>query len=423
MRNSAKPTQTLCFIVDDEPAIGRFIAMALRNLGDVGVEQFIDLPSMNAALNERVPNLIFLDVSLGASDAIEAIRHLAAVTYGGVVQLMSGRDAFLLEDVRLIGERHGLRMRPALVKPFRVDAIKAIIDEEQLLFGGMQVAGHVDGGDHDNTRPVKVSLREALERDWVEIWYQPKVDLHGPSLAGAEGLARIRHPEHGIVLPATFIPDASGADLIALAEFALLTALRDTADFADAGFAIRFAINVPVEALLKLPIAAIVREGRRSDDDWAGIILEVTEDQVIRDIPTAHEIATQLRIHRIALAIDDFGSGYSSLARLKELPFAELKLDRSFVTGCGFDAGNAALCKTVADLAHRFGSLAVAEGVETTSDLATIRHVGCDVAQGFLFAHAMPKDALLARMAANGTSGGFTSMLAASFGDDTRATA
>ena len=168
---------------------------------------------------------------------------------------------------------------------------------------------------------------------------------------------------------------------------------------------------------MKLPIAAIVREGRRNDDDWAGILLEVTEDQVIRDIPMAHEIATQLRIHRIALAIDDFGNGYSSLARLKELPFAELKLDRSFVSGCGLDVGNAALCKTVADLAHRFGSLAVAEGVETTSDLATIRHVGCDVAQGFLFAHAMPKEFLLARLMADGSDGGFGSPIAAIAGE------
>lgn len=414
----------LCFVVDDEPAIGRFIALAAQNFGGV-VEQFIDLASMNAALAERTPRLIFLDVSLGASDAIDAIRHLAAQKYDGVVQLMSGRDALLLDDVKLIGERHGLKMRPTLTKPFRAEAVKRVIDEEQILSGaapGRDAAMSVRDGDEVDW--PKVDLREALDRGWVEIWYQPKVDLHDAGLAGAEGLARIRHPEHGILPPAAFIPDASGPDLIALAEFTLRTALRDAADFARSGHPVRLAINVPVEALVRLPIAAIVREafGRNSRRD-TGIILEVTEDQVIRDIPKAHEIATQLRIHGIGLALDDFGSGYSSLARLKDLPFAELKLDRSFVTGCGTDPESAALCKTAVDLAHRFGCLAVAEGVETVDDLGTIRQVGCDVAQGFLFARPMPKDTLLARLVANGIGGGFSAMLAASTGEDFRAIA
>ena len=407
---------SLCFVVDDEPAIGRFVALALRTLGGVDVEQFIDLGSMNAALSERVPELIFLDVSLGTSDAIEAIRHLSSVSYPGVIQLMSGTDAFLLEDVRRIGERHGLRMRPAITKPFRVDAIKAIVDEEKLLFGGASISaqGHED---HKNTSPLKIDLREALKNDWLEIWYQPKVNLRGAELVGAEGLARVRHPEHGIVNPVAFLPEASIADLIALAEHGLRTALRDGADFATAGYPLRLAINMPVEALIALPITAIVREAQPRMDNWSGIILEVTEDQVIRDLAAAHEIATQLRIHRIGLALDDFGSGYSSLARLRELPFAELKLDRSFVTGCGTDSENAALCKTIVELAHRFGSVAVAEGVETAADLTTIRGVGCDVAQGFLFARAMPKDSLLARLVANGTGGGLTSALVANLVD------
>ena len=243
------------------------------------------------------------------------------------------------------------------------------------------------------------------------------VNLRGAELVGAEGLARVRHPEHGIVNPVAFLPEASIADLIALAEHGLRTALRDGADFATAGYPLRLAINMPVEALIALPITAIVREAQPRMDNWSGIILEVTEDQVIRDLAAAHEIATQLRIHRIGLALDDFGSGYSSLARLRELPFAELKLDRSFVTGCGTDSENAALCKTIVELAHRFGSVAVAEGVETAADLTTIRGVGCDVAQGFLFARAMPKDSLLARLVANGTGGGLTSALVANLVD------
>lgn len=415
----------LCFVVDDEPAVGRFVALAVGNMG-VGVEQFLDLPSMNAALAERPPALIFLDVSLGASDAIDAIRHLSMEKYAGVVQLMSGRDAMLLDDIKLIGERHGLRMRPALTKPFRVDAVKRIVDEEGLLSG--LVVGR--GPDLSVAAPPErrewpdVDLRQALDRGWIEIWYQPKIDLHGRGLIGAEGLARMHHPQHGLLPPVAFIPRASTDDLVALAEFGLRVALRDSVAFGDSGFPVRLAVNVPVEALVALPIAAIVRDclpGER--DRQRGIILEVTEDQVIRDISKAHEIATQLRIHGIGLALDDFGSGYSSLSRLKELPFAELKLDRSFVTGCGLDANNAALCATVVALAHRFGCLAVAEGVETADDLATIRDLGCDVAQGFLFAKPMQKEALLAGLRANGPGEAFDASLAAGDDGDMRAIA
>jgi EAL domain-containing protein (putative c-di-GMP-specific phosphodiesterase class I) len=423
MKPDQAPSGALCFVVDDEPAIGRFIALAVRNFGGT-VEQFLDLASMNAALAERTPQVIFLDVSLGATDAIDAIRQLAAQTYPGVVQLMSGRDAMLLEDVKLIGERHGLHMRPALTKPFRVDAIKRVIDEERLRSSAPSEDALELGQSDDGVSWPKVSLREALDRGWVELWYQPKVDLHGPDLSGAEGLARVRHPEHGILPPAAFLSDASGPELIDLAEFTLRTALRDAAEFADSGHPMRLAINVPVEALVRLPIAAIVAESfPRADQHRTGIILEVTEDQVIRDIPKAHEIATQLRIHGISLALDDFGSGYSSLARIKDLPFAELKLDRSFVTGCGLDPAKAAICQMATDLSHRFGCLAVAEGVETVDDLGAVRRLGCDVAQGFLFARAMPKDSLRARLEANGNSGGFTALLAANIGDDFRAIA
>jgi EAL domain-containing protein (putative c-di-GMP-specific phosphodiesterase class I) len=288
-------------------------------------------------------------------------------------------------------------MGHALRKPFRIDALKQVVDAERLRADAPQAAAA------DLRSSPSIDLREALDRNWLDIWYQPKLDLHGQGVVGAEGLARVRHPEHGIMFPGSFIPEAKKEDLVRLAEQALRVALRDAAEFAVAGYNLRLAINVPVQALVSLPIGSIVRECRRGQNrEWSGIVLEVTEDQIMEDIPLAHEIATQLRIHGVDLAIDDFGSGYSSIARLKDLPFAELKLDRSFVDDCGNDPTNAALCKMVVELAHRFGSLAVAEGIERRSDLAVIRSIGCDLAQGFLFAHAMPKEFLLSRLKAHG---------------------
>jgi len=111
---------------------------------------------------------------------------------------------------------------------------------------------------------------------------------------------------------------------------------------------------------------------------------------MIRDSEWAREVANQLKLYNVDLSIDDFGSGYASLSRLNDLPFAEVKIDRSFVSGCASNKLKHSLCQTVVDLAHRFGATACAEGVETNEDLRAVMAMQCDSAQGFLFAKAMP---------------------------------
>ena len=177
-----------------------------------------------------------------------------------------------------------------------------------------------------NGRPA-VEIAEALRNEWFEIWYQPKIDLKRKCLAGAEALARIRHPAFGVLLPGSFLPYASEEATMQLAEHALLSTLRTWSTFDAAGFNLHLAINVPVSVLLKLPIPALVRENRPRADHWPGIILEVTEDQIVRDIKQAHDIAMQLRGSGISIAIDDFGAGYSSFSSLRNLSFAEIKID------------------------------------------------------------------------------------------------
>ena len=142
---------------------------------------------------------------------------------------------------------------------------------------------------------------------------------------------------------------------------------------------------------MTLNLAALIRQNRPKDGAWPGLILEVPEGEVVNDVGLIHEIATQLRIYGITLAIDDFGEGYSSFARLRELPFGELKLDRGFVDGCAGDARNAGICRAIIELAHQFGVAAVAEGLEDVADIRAIRDMGCDVGQGYYFARPMPK--------------------------------
>jgi EAL domain-containing protein (putative c-di-GMP-specific phosphodiesterase class I) len=233
---------------------------------------------------------------------------------------------------------------------------------------------------------------DALRETSLELWYQPKIDLRLKCLAGAEALARIHHPQHGLIGSDSIIANVDGENLAKLTEHALLTALNDWEQFDAAGFNLRLAINLPVDHLLKLPIARLVDESRPRASHWPGLIVEVSEDQIVRDLKAAQEIAMELKEAGIAVSIEDVGAGFSSFATLRDLAFAELKLDESFVKGCALDSTNAAICQTVIDLAHRFGSTAVGEGIETIADLSALQIMDCDFGQGVLLAPAMPRD-------------------------------
>ena len=129
--------------------------------------------------------------------------------------------------------------------------------------------------------------------------------------------------------PGNFLPEVDENSIAELAQQAVLATLLDWTMFDEAGFNLHLAINVPVNVLLKLPIPQLVAEYRPKTDRWPGSILEVTEDQIVRDTALANEIATELRVSGITIALDEFGAGYSSFSSLRALPFAELKIDQS----------------------------------------------------------------------------------------------
>ena len=370
----------LCFVVDEEPSIRHFLSLILHGAG-IDTEEFADGAAMRKAMGRRNPELMFMNIGLESAEAIETIVALGRRGYFGFVQLMSSRGSAVLEHVKSMGEQHKLQMLPVLKKPFETAAIVAIMQQLKL--------GHAP--------PVagRVGLDEALRKGWVEFWYQPKIDLRRKQLAGVEAFARVRHPQFGVLAPSAFMPGATEPDLIALSEKALSSSLEAGLTFSKLGINLRFAVNIPVNALVKLDIPDIVRRHREQVEQWPGLIIDVTEEQIVTDLALASSMAKKLAHVNVKLAIDDFGRGYSSLARLKELPFAELKLDRTFVTDCGSDKVNAPLCKTVIDLAHNFGSAAVAIGIEKAADALALTSMGCDLGQGFLLGQPMPGERLM----------------------------
>ncbi len=370
----------VCFVVDEEQSIRHFLSLILHGSG-IDTEEFADGPSLRKALERRNPELIFLNVGLESGEAIETIIALGKRGYFGFVQLMSSRGSAVLEHVKSVGEQHKLQMLPVLKKPFETAAISAIM--QQLKLG------------HPAPVAARVGLGEALKSGWIEFWHQPKIDLRKKQLVGVEAFARCRHPQYGILSPGAFMPGATDADLLGLSEQALSSVLESGLKFSKLGINLRFAVNIPVSALVQLSIPEIVRAHRDQVDHWPGLIIDITEEQIVTDLPLASEMTKKLAPLNVKLAIDDFGRGYSSLVRLKELPFAELKLDRTFVTDCGTDRVNAPLCKTVIDLAHNFGSAAVAIGIEKASDALALTSMGCDLGQGFLLGQPMPEERFL----------------------------
>lgn len=235
-----------------------------------------------------------------------------------------------------------------------------------------------------------IEIDEALNKGWFEDWYQPKINLKRKFLAAAEALACIRHPDLGLLMPGGYLCGGD-ADPARLSERSLLAALENWSSFAAAGFNLSLAMSVPLRVLRDLPAGELVAKHRPASAHWPGIILQVNEDEIVRDLKLAQEVTAALRASGIGIAIDDFGAGYSSLASLRELPFAEIKLDRTLVRDCASDATNGAICQTAIDLAQRLNGAAAAKGIESHADLQALMSMGCDFGQGDLISPALSK--------------------------------
>ncbi|MEP6943402.1 MAG: EAL domain-containing protein [Betaproteobacteria bacterium] len=230
-------------------------------------------------------------------------------------------------------------------------------------------------------------LRRAMDRNELFVLYQPQVDLASGTVVGAEALVRWRHPELGLIEPGRFIPIAEQTNLILqIGKWVLQTACAQNLAWQDSGIpSIRVAVNVSARQfraeLLDTVASALAATGLAPDC----LELEITEGLLIEDPKAASEVLSKLKALGVHVAIDDFGLGYSSLSYLKHFPLDSLKIDRGFVRGLSIDPDDAAIARAIIALAHSLELKVVAEGVETTQQLAFLREHKCDVVQGYLY--------------------------------------
>ncbi len=234
-------------------------------------------------------------------------------------------------------------------------------------------------------------LRWALELGEFELYYQPQVTLSGKPVA-VEALVRWRHPSLGLVPPAKFIPAAEESGLIvAIGTWVLSEACRQAALWRDAGRPIRVAVNVSALQFVRPDFFETVEQALNEAGLAPGLLeVELTESLVMRDPGESARQMEKLRALGVRVAVDDFGTGYSSLSYLHRLPIDVLKIDRSFVAEVEGLRGTQALVQAIVALARALDLTVVAEGVETTGQLAFLSELGCDLAQGYLFAKPMP---------------------------------
>ncbi|MDO8925730.1 MAG: EAL domain-containing protein [Sideroxyarcus sp.] len=252
----------------------------------------------------------------------------------------------------------------------------------------------------DERLKLETELRGAIERDELFLMYQPQLDIESGRLVGVEALVRWQHPVEGLIPPSKFIPLAEKTGIIdRLGEWVAATACRQMAAWVKQGHAIpRVSINVSPYQFRRSNIPAMMlRLLSQHGLDAHRVMLELTESALAEDTEQAQQVLQELKSLGIRLSIDDFGTGYSSLAYLRRLPIFELKIAQNFVTDIAHDADAQAIAKTILLMAQALGFSVVAEGIETEEQLAVLRNAGCDIGQGYLFAHPLRSEELIAR--------------------------
>ena len=363
-------------VVDGKPHIRTFLRNALEELGyatrECASEEYV-----GAILSTQAPDLLIVGLSIGEAAAATMMHGLAAARFRGKILVFAPRGTPEVAAVHRLADQLGLDVVPPLFTPFTHETLHARVTA---LF------------------PVEapppapmVDLAEAIHGGWLELWYQPKLDARTNALRGVEALARVRHPTWGILPPAQFIPVESDPQLRALSDFVVSRAVNDWHALAQQG-PIEIAINLPISVLQEPEWVVDLCQRMPRHPAFEGMIIEINGSEVVRGLDLVKRAAKLLRMHHIAISVDDLGAEWPSLMGLHSFPFVEIKVDRQFICGCADDHLKQTMCRRILDMADGYGARTVAEGVESRVDLIAAREMEFDLVQGFLLGKPMPLD-------------------------------
>ena len=387
-------------VVDDEPFMLKLNTRALAKLGYASVTTCEGAQCALDAIDsaDTPPDVILLDLNMPDIDGVEFVRHLVKRDYAGSLILVSGEDERMLQAAEKLVRAHQIKTLGYLRKPIHPEQLAALLEKWVPPMSTEHWAPLELGKSVETMKAYTAdAVRAAIANGELVNYYQPVVSLLNGQVVGAEALVRWRHPLDGLVFPDQFIGVAEEHGLIqGLTRAVIAGALTHIKSWQkETGLALRVAINVSMADLGSLDFADyLAREAVAAGVSSKDVTLEVTESWLMQDLRVSLEVLTRLRLKRFRISIDDFGTGHSSLAQLRDMPFDELKIDHSFVHDAWADKTLRAIFETSVVLAKQLGMQIVAEGVEDRADWDYVCHSGCDVAQGYFIARPMPAESL-----------------------------
>ncbi len=381
-------SQPRILMVDDDPFMLKTQSAVLQSMGYGMVGTAGNAAGALARL-AKAPGLvdvIICDLHMPGMDGIEFLQRMRETSFCGGVIILSGEGSHMMHAVQKLLEGSRFQILGALEKPASRASLHSLL-ESWKPFSVPTAAGPTlafAGSD----------LHAAIQNRELVLHYQPRVDLRTAELIGMEALVRWQHPTYGLVFPDNFIGIAEDCGAIdSLTSWVFDEAFGQLAQWHANGMHIQMSVNVSMDNLRQPDFAKYVTElvqtaGVAQQD----VTLEITESRLMAPLPMPLETLVRLRLQRFRLSIDDFGTGHSSLAQLRDIPFTELKIDRGFVSGARQNELIRPMLDSSISIAKRLNMQSVAEGVETEDDWHLVRELECDFAQGYFIGKPMAKD-------------------------------
>lgn len=378
-------------VVDDKKFIRETIGRVLNQLG---IQDIVFASSGSEAIAlldtaQETIDVVFTDLQMANGDGVEFSRRVTELDHRPAITFISGSNRNLLMTAESVARARGLQVLGVLEKPVGLADIKRALN---------QLAKPQPKPQSTSTSVItKTDLEQAIKHGELFLHFQPKANILTHKIVGFESLVRWLHPVHGLISPLEFIALAEKNGLITqVTDRVCELALAQCARWKRAGLDIKVSVNMSALMLNDLSLPdRLAEQVLGGNIDPGQIVLEVTESGIFENEADSLDILARLNLKGFQLSIDDFGTGYSSLDQLQRVPFAELKIDRVFVSGAADSIKKRAILESSASLGRKLGMTVVAEGAETEDDLRLLAELGVCIVQGYAIGKPMPPGAVL----------------------------
>ena len=375
-------------IIDDDPilrAISQSYFAAL-NVAEVYVAG--NGRQALTVISDHSGNIDFIlcDLNMPELDGVELLRHLRDCSFSGSIGIVSGEDLSVIDTASTLAQTYKLNIAGTVQKPLNKQAFDDLVASAQQRLEVKTSKQHFEVN-YD-------ALKQAIGNDEIVPFYQPKIAVQTGDICGVEALARWIHPDHGLIPPDRFIACAEQSDLIGPLTSAMIEqTIQDVAAWKARDIMVHASINVTPEVLESRSIPdKLEKQVLDAGLQPERFTIEITERSVLQKSALAMEVVARLRLKGFDISIDDFGTGAANIDQLRNFPYSELKIDRSFVEGATVDRFARACLKASATFARELDMRLVAEGVSCEAEWNLVAAEAVDEVQGFMIAKPMPRE-------------------------------